>query len=476
MEMAAEPAPVPALPDDAVAAILRLLPGPTLAASRCVCKAWRALVDARRLLAPHLLPHSVRGLFINYGNEDNEPHFLARPTTATPSSPQVDGEFNYIPHKRPGNWHRVGDHCSGLVLYRDEVEYARYYGDDEHHPYERLYVCNPMTRRSTRLPLLRIHEMWRRRTFLIFDPTVSQHYEVFLAPLEPAKDTAITFGLPKDGDAWRLMEWPPFLWTWHVLSSRTGRWQERVFTRESEAAGTFSELMMGSLGPIPQARWRYAVYWQEALYVHCHGEYISRLSLLDDTYRVIKSPIDRSECYDDVHSFLGRSEKGVYFAAIHRCHLRVWILNEGHDGTEWVPKHDSAVKPHEWWKVFVICYNYRRECRRPWILDDYDNKEEKMNNVDWSSDDDDVIDPAALAKSGVEDYFMLDGPFAQYRHYECFTFLGFHPYKEVIFLSTVNVGVADHLNSSKVQYLGVVSSWGSDVYDSFVYTPCIRPA
>ncbi|CAL5050617.1 unnamed protein product [Urochloa decumbens] len=503
METAA-PAPLPTLPEDAIAAILCLLSAPTIAASRCVCKAWRALVDAHRLLAAHLLPRSVRRLFINYGDKDNEPRFLARPTAATPGAPRIDGEFDYIPRKRPGNWHRVGDHCNGLVLYRDEVEYGRYFEDDEPYPYERLHVCNPMTRRSARLPLLRVRQTWRRRAFLVFDPAVSLHYEVFLAPLEPAEDTAVAAsGLPEDGGAWRLMEWPPSLWTWHVFSSRTGRWEERVFAREGEAAGTFPELMMGSLKPIPQARWRYAVYWQGALYVHCRGEYISRLSFLDDTYRVIKSPIDRAECYDDVQSFLGRSEKGIYFAAIDRCHLRVWILNEGYDGAEWIPKHDSVVKPHEWWKVFVICHERHRECRGPWILDDYydgiaednslllknvlrygrekkDNTEDKSNNhVEWSSDDDDVIDSAGLAESGIEDYFvMFGGPFGPYQHPKCFTFLGFHPYKEVIFLSTVRVGVAYHLNNSKVQFLGVVSpgGWYSDVYESFVYAPCIRPA
>jgi hypothetical protein len=33
----------------------------TLAESRRVCKAWRAIVDARGLLLPHLLPHAVHG-------------------------------------------------------------------------------------------------------------------------------------------------------------------------------------------------------------------------------------------------------------------------------------------------------------------------------------------------------------------------------------------------------------------------------
>ncbi|CAN6301327.1 unnamed protein product [Urochloa humidicola] len=52
--------------DDTLADILGRLPPCDLAASRCVCKSWRALVDARALLLPHLLPHALRGIFINY--------------------------------------------------------------------------------------------------------------------------------------------------------------------------------------------------------------------------------------------------------------------------------------------------------------------------------------------------------------------------------------------------------------------------
>ena len=53
----------------------------------------------------------------------------------------------------------------------------------------------------------------------------------------------------------------------------------------------------------------------------------------DGKYKVIKSPIDLAECKsDDVRSFLGRSEKGVYFAAIDPMDiLRVWILRESSD-------------------------------------------------------------------------------------------------------------------------------------------------
>ena len=44
------------LPDDVLADVLR----------RCVCRAWRALIDGRGLLRVDLLPRSLAGLFVNY--------------------------------------------------------------------------------------------------------------------------------------------------------------------------------------------------------------------------------------------------------------------------------------------------------------------------------------------------------------------------------------------------------------------------
>uniref|UniRef100_A0A0E0GRS0 F-box domain-containing protein n=1 Tax=Oryza nivara TaxID=4536 RepID=A0A0E0GRS0_ORYNI len=37
-----------------------------IAASRCVCKAWRAIVDTRRLLRADLLPLSLAGIYLNF--------------------------------------------------------------------------------------------------------------------------------------------------------------------------------------------------------------------------------------------------------------------------------------------------------------------------------------------------------------------------------------------------------------------------
>ena len=51
--------PAQMLPDDMLADVLGRLPPRSLAVSRCVCTAWRAVIDARRLLRPDLLPLSL---------------------------------------------------------------------------------------------------------------------------------------------------------------------------------------------------------------------------------------------------------------------------------------------------------------------------------------------------------------------------------------------------------------------------------
>jgi hypothetical protein len=83
--------------------------------------------------------------------------------------------------------------------------------------------------------------------------------------------------LAEEYNSWRLTEWPPSRWAWREFSSRTGRWEERVFVREGSAAGTLGDLLLHKKLPYSyHHRWRYAAYWQGALYVHCRGEYVSR--------------------------------------------------------------------------------------------------------------------------------------------------------------------------------------------------------
>nr|CAB3492189.1 unnamed protein product [Digitaria exilis] len=159
-------------------------------------------------------------------------------------------------------WYEVLDHCNGLVVFWDTSDDA-------------MYVCNPTTQRWTRLPPWLDEPSWdHRRAFLVFDPAVSPHYKVLLAPMEPRKESGAEVN--DEGDARRFMEWQPSPWTWQEFSSRTGRWEKKVFVREGEAAGTVGDLLFVSLayGRV-EPRWRYAAYWQGELYVHCHGEYVS---------------------------------------------------------------------------------------------------------------------------------------------------------------------------------------------------------
>ncbi|XP_020198711.1 uncharacterized protein [Aegilops tauschii subsp. strangulata] len=142
-----------ALRDDALAAILGRLQTHDLAGSRCVRRAWHAVVDARRLL----LPHSAEGIFANY-NDHHRSQFLARPSTSC-----VDhSNLHFLPNYTEGH-RKIADHCKVLLLYGDTREF---------------FVANPATRRWQRLP--GAHDDGEcREAYLAFDPAASPHYEVF---------------------------------------------------------------------------------------------------------------------------------------------------------------------------------------------------------------------------------------------------------------------------------------------------------
>ncbi|XP_022679349.1 putative F-box protein At3g13624 [Setaria italica] len=150
------------LPDDLIADVVRHLPPHSLAVSRCVCRAWRDLVDARRLLRADLLPRSVGGIFMNY-RALYSPEFFSRPTTG----PSISGDLGFIP-----GFSTVVDHCNGLLLVTET-------SDD--------YVANPATRRWARLPprpTSQMGEACDQIECLVYDPTVSPHYNV-LDPVPP---------------------------------------------------------------------------------------------------------------------------------------------------------------------------------------------------------------------------------------------------------------------------------------------------
>ncbi|KAL6907658.1 hypothetical protein ACP4OV_002697 [Aristida adscensionis] len=528
--MEAETSPAPPLPDDVLAAILGRLPPRALAASRRVCRAWRAAVDARGLLLRHALPRAVRGVFVNF-IDYRRPRFFARPSPE--DAPAVDGGLGFLPRHPCGTLWPVRDHCNGLLLYGTE---------------RALFVANPATRRWQRLPPR--DDGAGHVSYLAFDPAASPHYEVVLIPHVPEKptrpdprgapqihprerkkkkkearralprrkgdDPVTAFNLsslfsslddtedwwarsveedeegqegylptitapppasspepePEPEDPCRFLEWPPSPWTVPVFSSSAGRWEERSFVREGDAVGiTVEDARADSLRPVDWGpRWRYGVYWQGAFYVHCRGAFVMRLSLTDGKYQVIRPPIDIEEG-KHVRPCLGRSEKGVYFATIQdrwQCLLRVWILSESCGHMVWVLKHHIDLEPTALWAAVRL--NYHHQIDGPWRLDgDSDDEADNRGmlpkeNLEWDSDNDNVVDDEE--DSGEDRYDQI-------------YFLGFHPCKEVVFLKLAFTGIAFHLNTSKVQYLGRLRpkdyyyTYSAGVYESFIYTPCL---
>lgn len=215
-------------------------------------------------------------------------------------------------------------------------------------------------------------------------------------------------------------------------------------------------------------RKRYSVYWHGALYVHSNN-FFCRISLATNEYRVIKPPVKigtYSEC-----CYLGKSEKGVYCAILnHKFQFRVWILHESSSGRQmkWELKHrNNNLKT----AMASLDYSYQPEDGGAWSFEDInyyhmfpDEKDGVNHNEDGSGDD--CKEPPVKPK--ITDNFYI-------------TILGFHPFKEIVYLSNFySMGLAYHLDSSKVQYLGnmcpklygVLAGQHADIETSFPYTPC----
>ncbi|CAM0947698.1 unnamed protein product [Alopecurus aequalis] len=417
-------------------------------------RAARRLLPACSLLAAarprRRTTHSkVHGILINY-IDHFQPHLFARPSASSSDSspPIVDAMFDFLPDDDRQPWWSVLDHSNGLLL----CEMGR----------NELCVCNPATRRWTLIPCPR----WEgeRAVYLAFDPAVSPHYEVLVVPAVPPEAEKPPF--VDDDTSRRLLEseWPPTRWKLDVFSSRTGQWEERVFFRQGEPAGTVRDLLMDQGGPF---RWgeqqRYAVYCRGALYVHCRGYFVSRLVLLDSTYQVIEAPTYNKN-KRVVVPYLGRSKNMVYFGIVEEPQrLRVWILSESTGRMEWILKYQDDLVP-----LAQHLQKYDRYDRRmdaPWMVHDVSDTEEDAKTItkkrfEWDSDEDDFF----TIKRGAKKY------------YKYFDILGFHPYKEIVYLTAVFRVVAYHLNNSKVQYLGhsrprsYYQAHSNGIYESFVYT------
>ncbi|GJN05083.1 hypothetical protein PR202_ga22684 [Eleusine coracana subsp. coracana] len=78
--------------------------------------------------------------------------------------PKIDGNFDFIEKPHLHGDCMVKDHCNGLVLYHVDKDLRGH-----------LHVCNPITRRTVKLPPHYVLRSWGDRMFLVFDPAVSQH-------------------------------------------------------------------------------------------------------------------------------------------------------------------------------------------------------------------------------------------------------------------------------------------------------------
>ncbi|XP_037470382.1 uncharacterized protein LOC119343619 [Triticum dicoccoides] len=215
-----------------------------------------------------------------------------------------------------------------------------------------------------------------------------------------------------------------------------------------------------------------SAYWRGALYICCSDWFVMRISLSNSTFRAIELPTEDAEFY------LGKSVNGIYCASLFQgFHLQVWFLNDPclHGQTEWVLKHDRD--------IFSILpnLNYDKQRDGPWILQEfrywankdaaddspivYNSEATVEQKFVWDCDNDNVLKPGGRINDC------------------CIIFLGFHPYKEVVFLSDkFDRVLAYNWSSSKLQDLGKVFSKfytdpESDFYhryvqESFPYTPC----
>uniref|UniRef100_A0ACD5YD05 Uncharacterized protein n=1 Tax=Avena sativa TaxID=4498 RepID=A0ACD5YD05_AVESA len=412
------------LPEDVLVALLRRLPPHGLAAARCVCKSWHAIIDARRLL--DLFPPSLAGLFLNFFDLDIS-EFFFRPPRDTDTA--VSGRLDYVPAEDSDA--AILDHCNGLLLLW-------------------AHVANPATRRWAPLPQW---PPWLGSRHIVFDPVVSPHYEVLKIPKHPW----CTAGVEPQH------QWPPSPFIMHVFSSTTGIWEERSFARRGDAIGTVAHLKQRQRWSITQD---YSAYWRGQLYVL--NQFVMRITLSNCTYQAIELPVDVSTSNEKYS--LGRSENGVYLAAInwHR-RLRVWILVELHGEIEWVLKHDNNLDH------MLSRGMYDPQVQGPWRIEDINyNSDHSTSEVnmqeaaeedkfEWNSDNENTLDMTLqVGKCYTGDI----------------TILGFHPYKEVIFLNkSVTRGLAYHLNSSKIEDLGNIypkdySAMYMFVEQSFPYTPC----
>ncbi|KAM0926413.1 hypothetical protein ACQ4PT_003501 [Festuca glaucescens] len=449
------------LPEKLLAGILDRLPPRSLAACRIVCHDWCTAIDDRGMLlaVTHLLPHSMRGIYINFAGQ-YWPYFFCQEQLTNPG---IDTSLDFMRlHPRWGGG-LILDHRNGLLLYTNNSD--------------TLYMCNPATWRWAELPTRPSGDRLGSE-YLMFDPTVSLHYDVLFFQEPPLEHRPMNDDLerlfpnrPSFGVDWKhrrlpdrglgSMAWPPVSYSVQVFSSRTGLWEEKRFVQEEHTPVTVSDIWSDPWGR--RSYWlkynvkRYhAVYSQEAFYTGREQVFATDS---DERKKDIKPKV-----------YLGKSQQGVYYAVLYENQLRVWVLHEVADSggpPAWELKHQAMLE-----SSFLRHYA-RRRVQASWNLDrcDWKGHTEYRRDHDWDSGDDSVAD-------GEEEVGSITDCLKECAN-ERSNLLGFHPHKEIIFFGKRFDGFAYYLRSCKFQYLGSILPTGchriqwEEAYGSFIYTPCM---
>lgn len=118
-------------------------------------------------------------------------------------------------------------------------------------------------------------------------------------------------------------------------------------------------------------------------------------------------------------------------------YCRIWLLNELCGQMEWVLKSNIDLEKEIPLRPFANKYS------KPWtVTPRYNMEAPAQDKVDEWDFDDGIVLKSTDNKS--------DEPCWPY----AMVFLGFHPYKEIVFLCVSSMALCYHLNTSKVQVLG----------------------
>jgi hypothetical protein len=177
---------------------------------------------------------------------------------------------------------------------------------------------------------------------------------------------------------------------------------------------------------------------------------------------------------------------------------------------KWMLKHDKDLKhmiPRPWvcggvkWTLEDINYHLFRASSLPegnkkattqekigWDSDEDVEDQDMVDHVGYLEDNRAGVEKKLLCNSNNDNALMVEDYYSDREHYdvlrdEDIKILGFHPYKEIVFLSaSERTCLAYHLNGSKIEELGKIYpeeyiyfkelSNEQEKIISFPYTPC----